>query len=283
MGLEGLAIGMVLAAAVLHASWNALVKSASDRVMTFATLSLGGMAFSLAVVPFLPLPDPAAWPYLIVSTLVHYGYYAFLIMSYRHGDLSKVYPLARGSAPLLVAAGAWFFAGEILSPLAIGAVVVTSAGIMMLAFEGGLPRDRDRIPVLLALATGCWIAGYTVVDGMGVRLSNAPISYILWLYVLEGIPFLLWVLIWKRRAFAAHLRANWLTGLGGSIASNMAYGLVIFAMSLGSMAAVSSIRETSSLLATVIGAVVLKETFTARRYLAAGLVSLGVVVLNGCS
>ena len=283
MELEGLAIGLVLAAAVLHAGWNALVKSASDRVMTFATLSLGGMAFGLATVPFLEMPDQAAWPYLILSTLVHYGYYAFLIAAYRYGDLSQVYPLARGSAPLLVAAGAWFFAGEVLPPLGIIAVAITSMGIMMLAFEGGWPRGQDRKPVFLAVLTGFWIAGYTVVDGMGVRLSGAPISYILWLYILEGIPFLLWVLFWKRQAFAEHLKRNWMTGLGGAVASNMAYGLVIFAMSLGSMAAVSSIRETSSLLATVIGAVILKESFTARRYLAAGLVSVGVVVLNGCT
>ncbi|RED48133.1 DMT family transporter [Aestuariispira insulae] len=281
MGLDGLAILMVLAAAVLHASWNALVKSAADRVLTFATLSLGGMLAGMVAVPFLEVPDHQAWPYLIASTLVHYGYYAFLILSYRHGDLSQVYPLARGAAPLLVAAGAWIFAGEMLSPMGMMAVMVTSAGIMMLAFEGGWPRGRDRTPVLLALVTGCWIAGYTVLDGMGVRRSGAPISYILWLYILEGLPFLVWVLLWKRRAFVSHLKRNWITGLGGAMASNLAYGLVIFAMSLGSMAAVSSIRETSSLLATVIAAVVLKESFTARRYLAAGLVSIGVVVLNG--
>ena len=282
MGLDAFAITIVLLAAVLHAGWNALVKSAGDKVMMFSTITLGGAIMSGLLVPFFPIPAPESWPFLFASVFVHYGYYLFLMASYKYGDLSHVYPLARGSAPLLVAAGGFLFAGEILSPLGFAAICLTSFGIMMLAFEKGLPRGEDLKPVLFAVGTGVWIACYTILDGMGVRRSESPIGYILWLFFLEGIPFFIWILFWKRQAFWGHFKIHWKVALGGAVATELAYGLVIFALSLGAMAAVSSLRETSTVLATILGAVLLKEQFSKRRYLAAGLVTLGVVMLNGC-
>ena len=280
MGLDGLGIFLVLLAAVLHAGWNALIKGAQDRVMMFCTITLGGALLSALGLPFAGFPALEAWPYLIASVFIHYGYYFFLMFSYKYGDLSHVYPLARGSAPLLVALGAYFFAGEILTPIGLAAIAVASLGIMMLAFEKGLPRGEDFKPVFFALGTGGWIAAYTVVDGMGVRLSEAPIGYILWLFALEGIPFLFWALFIRGHAFVSHFRSNWKLGLGGAMATGTAYGLVIFALSLGNMATVSSLRETSTLIATFLGAFILKEQFARSRYLAAGFVSAGVVVLN---
>lgn len=283
MALDTIAVFLVLGAAFLHAGWNAMVKGATDRTSMFIGISLCGSLMSAAGAFFLPVPHPDSWLFLAASTMIHYAYYLFLMNSYRLGDLSQVYPVARGSAPLLVAIGGYFFAGESLSPLGLVAVAITSFGIMILAFEKGLPRGDQKKPVLFALATGVMIATYTVVDGMGVRRSGDPLSYILWLFALEGVPFLIWVAVWRKQRFLGYVRQNWHLVLAGGVATELAYGLVIFALSLGAMASVSALRETSTILATIIGAVVLKERFGKGRYVAASLVALGVVILNGCS
>lgn len=283
MALDTMAVIFVLAAAVLHAGWNALVKGAADKTAMFIGITVCGSAMSAVGAAFLPLPHPDSWRFLLASTVIHYAYYIFLLNSYRLGDLSQVYPVARGSAPLLVAIGGFFFAGEALSPVGIAAVALTSFGIMMLAFENGVPRGDNRKPLLFALATGLMIATYTVVDGMGVRRAGEPLSYIFWLFALQGVPFFLWLLFWRRQRFVGYMRRNWRLVLAGGIATELAYGLVIFALSLGAMAPVSALRETSTILATILGAVVLKERFGKGRYVAACLVASGVVVLNGCS
>lgn len=283
MALGSTAVALVLLAAFLHAGWNAMVKGAADRTSMFIGISLCGSLMSAIGALFLPLPHPDSWWFLAASTVIHYAYYLFLMNSYRLGDLSQVYPVARGSAPLLVAVGGYFFANESLAPVGLLAVAVTSLGIMMLAFEKGVPRGDQKKPLLFAMATGLMIATYTVVDGMGVRRSGNALSYILWLFALEGIPFLIWVLAWRRQRFLGYVRKNWHLVLAGGVATELAYGLVIFALSLGAMASVSALRETSTILATIIGAVVLKERFGKGRYVAASLVAVGVVVLNGCS
>lgn len=283
MALGPIAVILVLFAAILHAGWNALVKGTDDKVSMLVGMSLVGSLFSVLGALFVPLPNAEAWPYLLASTAIHYAYYLFLIQSYQVGDLSHVYPVARGSAPLMVALGSYLFAGETLSPLGLGAIVLTSLGIMMLAFEKGLPRGDQKRPVFFAIATGMMIATYTVVDGMGVRRTDNPLSYILWLFILEGIPFLVWTVAIRRQRFVGFVRRHWPQVFGGAAATALAYGLVIFALSLGAMASVSALRETSTILATILGAVLLKEKFGPNRYLAAGLVAIGVVTLNGCS
>ncbi len=214
--------------------------------------------------------------------IVHYFYYGFLLLSYRVGDLSHVYPLARGSAPLMVALGALIFAGEVLGGLATAGLLLASAGIMCLAFERGLPRGADSKPILFALGTGICIAGYTVVDGLGVRASGAPLSYIFWLSLLEGVPFTIWLLARRRKSLAGLSGRSWRIGIFGGVLSTLAYGLVIYALSRGGMAHVSALRETSTLFAALIGAYVLKEApgSAGRRIAAAGLVAAGVITLQ---
>jgi drug/metabolite transporter (DMT)-like permease len=282
MALEPAILALVLTAAVAHAAWNALVKASGERGAIFSVMVLTGGVFGLVGAMILPLPAPEAWFYLILSAAVHYGYYGFLLLAYRYGDLSHVYPLSRGSAPLMVAIGAWIMAGEQLGATGIAGLVLTSGGIISLAFENGVPRDHAAKAVFFAIGTGMLIAAYTVVDGLGVRASQAPISYIVWLNLIEGIPIFLWLLVRRPARFTGLTARSWRQGIFGGILAMAAYGLVIFALSLGAMAHVSALRETSVLFAALIGVLVLREKAgsQSRRIVAAILVSAGIIALQ---
>ncbi len=282
MELSMMAIGMVLSAAVLHASWNALVKSAADKWMLFMNMSITGSIISGLCILFLdiPFPNEETWLFLSLSTFIHYAYFALLLTSYKLGDLSKVYPIARGIAPLLVALGSFLFAGEKLSIGAYIAISISSIGIMALTFEKGLPRGDDRKPIFFAMATGVFIATYTVVDGMGVRAADVDLSFILWLLTFEGIPFIFWILHKKRSTQIAFVKNNWRHILFGAVAAQFGYGMVIMALGMGAMASVSALRETSVILAAIIGTVILKESFGPWRIAASTIVGCGVISLN---
>lgn len=271
---------LVLIAALLHATWNALVKMGGDRLLVLASVNFIGALVGGAVALFVTPPDKASWFYLFLSTVLHNAYYFFLLQSYRVGDLSQVYPLARGTAPLLVLAAGALLAGEQLPAAAIVGIVLACLGIASLTFESGAPWRNDGRPVLLALTTGFWIASYTIVDGMGVRLSHSPLGYIGWLFLIDGWPIALAALYHRRGRVRVYLRSEWKHCVGGGLASVGAYGLVIFAMNTGAMAAVSALRETSVIIATAIGTLVLRERFGWRRILAAFTVTVGVLVMN---
>ncbi|HXH03246.1 MAG TPA: EamA family transporter [Candidatus Competibacteraceae bacterium] len=273
-------ITLVLFAALLHATWNALVKQGGDRLLILAAVNGCGMLVGALGVPLLQPPAPASWIYLLLSIVLHFGYYYFLLQAYRFGDLSHVYPLARGAAPLLVLLGGLWAAGETLPGGAVVGVLLASAGIISLAFDRGLPWWRDPRPVLYALGTSLFIAAYTVVDGLGVRASGSPAGYIFWLFFLDGWPLLLFALARRRRQLWTFLAREWRIGLGGGLAAITGYGLVIYAMSRGAMAAVSALRETSVIMAVLIGTWLLGERFGARRMAAACLVTLGVGLMN---
>lgn len=282
MALQPDLVFLVLLAALAHAGWNAVVKSSGTRNSTFAVILLTGGAVGLAGAVLLPVPAPAAWPYLVVSAVVHYAYYGFLLLAYRHGDLSRVYPLARGSAPLAVALGAWLLAGEELPPAGVAGLALASAGLMSLAFENGFPRGQAGRPVFYALGTGLLISAYTVVDGLGVRASQVPLGYIVWLNLLEALPVVLWLAIRRPAGFVRRAAPWWRHGLIGGLLATAAYGFVIYAMSTGGMAHVSALRETSTLFAALIGTLVLGEKGggPVRRITAASMVSAGIVTLQ---
>ncbi len=280
MALDMSMIALVLLAAALHATWNALVKSSEHRVIMVSVIAIGGGLICLAITPFVAFPDKAAWGYLITSVLVHYLYYLFLLLSYRVGDLSHVYPISRGIAPLLVAGGAFIFIGEILSLNALAGMCLASIGIISLAFGKGWTKLEQLQPVAFALATGFFIACYTLLDGAGVRLAGDRIGYISWLFVLEGIPFLIWAIFWRARDVVNFIQKKPLVAFGGTVFATTAYGLVIFVMSMGAMAHVSALRETSTILASIIGVVILKESFGIKRIFAAICVASGVIIMN---
>jgi len=282
MAPEPFVVVLVLFAALAHAGWNALLKASGERGALFSVLLLTGGVFGLVGVIVLPLPAGDAWMYLLLSAVVHYGYYGFLLLAYRYGDLGHVYPLARGSAPLMVAGGAWLMAGEQLGVTGTAGLVMASAGIMSLAFENGVPRDHAAKAVFFAIGTGMLIAAYTVVDGLGVRASGMAISYIAWLNLLEALPITLWLLVRRPAKFTGLTGRSWRLGIFGGVLAMSAYGLVIYALSLGAMAYVSALRETSVLFAALIGVLILRETSASpvRRIAAAGLVSAGIVILQ---
>lgn len=281
MALEPAVVALVLLAAILHATWNAFIKAGADRLAVLSlTMAIPAPLCALAL-PFVPLPAAAAWPYLAASVLIHTAYYACLLFAYRHGDLSQVYPIARGTAPVLVAGGAWALAGEALAPREAIAILIVSGGIMSLAWHRRAKAAKDELAAIgFALLTSLNISLYSVTDGLGVRAAGTAIGYILWMFALEGLPLLAFTLWVRRGRIAASFRPNLKTGAGGALISSLAYGIVIWAMSAAPMAHVVALRETSVIMAAIIGALVLDEPFGHRRIAAACLVAAGAALLH---
>jgi len=277
--MDPLVLALVLAAAVLHASWNALVKSGGDPWVRLALANGAGTVCAAAMVPFVGLPEAAAWPFIFGSIAVHQVYFAFLALQYRYGDLSHVYPISRGSAPLLVAVTAYFFADETLSPTGVVAVVLICGSILSLTVD----RAGKFAPgkgTFFALGTSLTIAAYTLIDGLGGRSTANVIDYIVYMFLLNALPFGLLVAFMRRRALVPTFLLHWKTGAVGGLLSFAAYGLVIWAMSLTPMTYVSALRETSVILAALIGTLLLKEPFGLQRIAAACCVAVGVVLLQ---
>ena len=274
-------VAIVLVAALAHASWNALAKGDDDRLVTLGAINAVKFLLCIPLVLVLPLPAPASWPYLVVSSFLHVGYYIFLIAAYRYGDLSKVYPLARGLSPLVVAAGAFVIAGERLGPVALAGVAIACAGIASLSLGvAGAHAGDHRRSVFFAVLTALFIAAYTVTDAMGARLSGAAVSYIAWLGLLDGPPLLIVAAMRRRAALVRHLaERGWKAVAGGTLQLG-AYGLVIWALALAPMAAVSALRETSVLFAAVIGVKLLGEPLGTRRIVSSALVVAGIVLIE---
>ena len=274
-----LVVSLVLSAALLHAIWNSLVKVGGSPEFVIGGFHLVGAVISLFLIPFVPPPARESWPMIFASVVIHNAYYLTLARAYRSGDLGQVYPLFRGLAPLLVALGGMAFADEWLSAGKLVGIGVVSLGIMSLA----LPKGKGRLPskpLFWGMLTAFLIACYTVVDGLGVRVAGSRLGYIVWLFLCEMIPFCTFLLLTHRQGFMAYLKTHWHDCLLGGIASSGAYGLVIFAMSLGAMAVVSSLRETSVIFAAIIATFVLKEPFGRQRIVAAIFIASGVVLMQ---
>ena len=280
MKLDPAIVGLILVSALIHASWNAIVKSDSDRLLSFGIVMLMGTFIGLAAVPFTEVPAPEAWPWLLASVTIHVFYYVFLLRAYALGDLSFVYPIARGLAPLLVALLAGRLASEALTGMEKLGLFLVSAGIVGLAFARGLPARGEARALGFAVLTGITIAAYSVVDGIGARLSGDPLGYIAWLNVLEGPWVFVFAALRRGRATLPYLRAYWWRGAAGGTIATIGYGIAIWALSMGAMAHVTALRETSSLFGALIGAFVLKETFGARRVAAAAVMVAGLLLMN---
>jgi drug/metabolite transporter (DMT)-like permease len=269
----------VLGAAALHAIWNALIKHGGDPFLRLAIVNLTGSAVCL---PFLLVVDPpvaAAWPWLLASVLIHIAYCSLLCLGYRLGDLSQVYPVARGVAPPLVALLGWLVVGEAPSWTGLLALALISTGIMIIALGKRAPGQSIR-PLLLALACGASIGAYTICDGLGIRAAQGTFEYIVWFFFLDGLPFGLGVLWLSRHRLRAAAPTVLLPAIGGGLLSFLAYGLVIWAMRTTPMAYVSGLRETSVILATIIGTRLLGEPFGRDRITAACIVAGGIGLLK---
>jgi drug/metabolite transporter (DMT)-like permease len=271
---------LVLLAALIHAGWNAMVKSSSDRLLTLAVIIAVGSLAALVMTPFVSFPAAPAWPYLVGGILLHNAFYAFMLMSYRFGDLSQVYPLIRGSVPLIVTFLAALAVNELPSPNTLLAVAIVSLGIVALIFSGGRAHGIAGRTFVLALLAGFMVAGFTVVDGIGTRMAASPWDFIVWLIVLNGIPITIVAVLSRGDRTVTFLRANWAVTAGGGIVSVLGLAIVLYALSHGPMGHVAALRECSILFATLIGAMSLREPFGLRRTAAASAIVGGVAILQ---
>ena len=271
---------LVLGAALLHAAWNTLVKTAADPLVSVGALSLVTAGPGLLLVLVVPIPTLTALPYLAGSVVLHFGYYLFLVSAYRVGDLSHVYPISRGSAPLLVALGGIVIAQEQLPLLTLFGIAITSIGIMLLAISGANSKTRNHRSTPRALITGCFIAAYTLVDGLGVREGEVALSYIGWLFLINGLVFGLFVFLRRPAEMLSLWRKDTARVVGGGIAKAIAYGTVIFVMYYSPMAVVATLRETSVIMAALIGVYFLREPTGQLRIAAALLVAGGIIAMN---
>ena len=267
----------VLAAAVTHATWNAIAHGIKDQLVAFALIGIGGIIVAIPLVIVAPMPLAACWPYLLASIAIHVFYNLLLMRSYQFGEFSQVYPLARGTSPLVVTVLAAIFASERPSLPQLAGVLVVSAGLAALVFAG---RRPGRAALIAAIGTGLTIAAYTTVDGLGVRLSHSPAGYIGWLMLLESLCVPLYALIRRRHVLPAQPRKILLAGLAAGALSVLAYGLVLWAQTRGELAPIAALRETSVIFGAIIGTVAFREPFGRTRIAATILVVAGILLLN---
>ncbi|MGE0241051.1 MAG: EamA family transporter [Parvibaculaceae bacterium] len=270
----------VLLAALLHASWNLLVKLDLDRFLALLLISCVMGLMGLVMLAVFPWPAMASAPYFITSGILHTGYNMFLARSYRTGDLSQVYPIARGTAPLLTFIGAWALAGETVAGLGTLGILLLVGGIWLTARPGAQSIRLDGMTLFFALGTSGFIAAYTIVDGFGARLSGSASAYAGMLFVLDALFMIAAALLTRGPKAFLQILPSWKSGTAGAALSAGAYWIVIWAMSLAPIAAVAALRETSILFVMLMSAVVLKEKVTGLRLLGAALIVLGAVALR---
>jgi len=271
---------IVLFAALLHAAWNAFIKSGDNKLVETTLLVTGGGVIAGAVLLFLPVPARASWPFLAASVAIHCVYFVLVALAYHKGQLSFAYPVMRGSAPLFTALVTMFVVRE---PIGVGAwlgIVLLCAGILWLAREGWRSAGTQKHALAFALLNAVVIVAYTITDGLGVRVSQNAWSYVLWLFFLNAFPLLGIGLATNARAVLTTPLRGWGKGFAGGLCSLCAYGLALWAMTHAPIALVAALRETSILIGTALGALLLKERFGLHRWLAATLITAGAVAMK---
>jgi drug/metabolite transporter (DMT)-like permease len=277
--VQSFVFAAVLFAAVCHAGWNALIKVGLDPLSSTILIAVGAAVVSLVGLPFVGLPASAAWPWLIASAFIHLFYFAALAEGYRAGDLGQVYPIARGSAPLMTASASTVFVGEHLSVFAWTGIVALAAGVLLLSARGGVVH-LERRAVGYALLTGLTICAYSLTDGIGARRSQNPQAYVAWLFVANAVVLLPYGLWRNRTGMTIALRRFWPRGLIGGALQAFSYGIALWAMTLAPIAIVAALRETSVLFGALIAVLVLKEPLRAARMVAAALIVGGLVLIR---
>jgi drug/metabolite transporter (DMT)-like permease len=275
-----LATALVLFAAVLHATWNTLVKFSGERLLVIASMDAVALIFALAAVAFVIPPPPQIWPWMVASALFELIYRYLLIQAYRVGDLGLVYPLMRGLSPLVVLGLTLFFAGEVLTSQQIIGILLIPCGMVCLLWQGGggarLPWSMLPVVGLIGLCIG----SYTWIDGQALKLGAPPLDYLVWLTLISAWPFPLLAIGYKRAAFTLFWREQWRLGLTVGLCVLLSYALVLWAMQLGSVAEAAALREISVVLVVLFGMRYLKEPFGRPRLLACGLVLLGMLLMK---
>ncbi|MEM7300333.1 MAG: DMT family transporter [Pseudomonadota bacterium] len=270
----------VIGAAVLHASWNALVKGSGDKTLSMGAVVIGHAPLALAVLPFVPLPSVESLPYMIAGIALHFGYQLFLLKSYETGDLTQVYPIARGSAPLIVAVVSVFFLGVVLSGMEVLAVFIIGAGIISLSLVRRADGQVNKRAAMFALVTGSFIASYSLVDGLGARIAGTSLGFYSWLTM--GNVILMMVYLRKTSPDTLHQlpRSGLRMLLIGGTASYIAYALVTWAFTLAPIALVTALRETSIIFALLIGVFFLKEKLSLVKVISTMTTLVGAALLR---
>ncbi|MGO0703349.1 EamA family transporter [Pseudomonas paracarnis] len=274
------ATALVLVAALLHATWNTLIKFSGERLLVIACMDSVALLFVVLAVGFVSLPPLELWPWLVASALFELLYRYLLIQAYRVGDLGLVYPLMRGLSPLVVLVLTLVFAGEVLSNQQILGILLIPFGMVCLLWQGGggdrLPWSVLPVVLLIGLCIGC----YTFLDGQALRRWSHPLDYLVWLTLISAWPFPLLALVRKRAAFSLFWRTQWRLGLSVGLCVLLSYALVLWAMQLGSIAEAAALREVSVILVVLFGMRYLKEPFGRPRLIACGLVLIGMLVMK---
>lgn len=267
----------VLAAALLHATWNAAIKTGANKQTAMLIMTVLQGALSILVVIWLPFPSADVWPWLIASGVVHMFYQLFLAYAYEQGDLSRVYPIARGAAPMIVMIVSLLILPDVVGPMEYAGVALLGLGILLMA-GGALTSGESRKLIPFALGSAVATAAYTVIDGMGARISGDPITFVCWLLFMSAVFYVpVVVLLRGPRTLVAPLK-SWGLGLFAATASVVAYAIVVWAMTVAPIALVAALRETSILFAVAIGWLWFKEPLGSQKALAATLIIGGVVL-----
>lgn len=267
--------GLVVFSAIAHSVWNALVKSAGDRTLTMVAIRVAGLGMGLATLPFVDWPAPESWKWLALTVVVHFGYYALLIRSYDLGDLSVVYPLARGIAPVLTTVAAFLFIGEALSTGQMLAVGLISLGLMALSFGAGAGGPA----VGFALATGVTVATYSFLGGLGVRAAGTVLGFQACLEIITGLGMVGYALVARRATILAYARRYGAIGLLAGVISVLGFLAFLLAARSLPLGPVVALRETSVIFGAIIGTLILKEGFGPRRLAASTMVVGGIALL----
>jgi len=276
----------ILLAALLHASWNALIKGGGDRWLTSGMIGgFGGLGALTVALVFLPLPQAHHWPWLAASGALHASYFILLVNAYAHGDLGKVYPIARGSAPLIIVALSAPLVGDVPNLWEIAAIVVIVTGVVTLSLERENIATANLRTIVLALMTGACIAAYSLFDAVGIRtigpdVEQPTLFYLCWIMVFAAIPIVAATWMARRGETVSYLRRHAWEGAGGATIALTSYGLVLFAFANASVAGVAALREIGVVFAALIGVLVLGEQPGYRRIPAAIMVAAGAAALK---
>jgi drug/metabolite transporter (DMT)-like permease len=270
---------IVLFAALLHATWNATVKSGKDHLLSIAGLNAAGALIAFVLIPVVGLPDVESWPYLLASVVIHSGYYIALSEAYKHGDFSQAYPVARGTAPILVTLWGVFVLNEVLTTIEVFSLIGVVTGILIFATRSFGQVLQDRRALMSALITSMFIGAYTIVDGIGGRLSGNVPGYMVWLSALDWFPVMVYAVYKRGISKVVEQRFNWKILFLGAALALASYSLVVWSMTQAPIPMVSALRETSIIIAALIGAYYFKEPSGKRRIVASVVIFFSVALL----
>jgi drug/metabolite transporter (DMT)-like permease len=270
----------VLLGAACHAGWNAFLKIKLEPFTAMALIAVMSAIVVLPVAPFLTFPRAEAWPWIAASMVFHLGYFTSLTEAYRTGDMGQVYPIARGSAPLMTAIVSTLFVGEVIGLRGWFGILILVSGVFLLSTRGGRTLHFDKRAVAFALFTAVTICGYSIVDGLGARAAMDAHAYTVWLFLLDGLMMLLFVLLRRGRPVLGEFAGFWKAGLIGGALSLASYWIAIWAMTVAPIALVAALRETSVLFAAAIVVLILKEPLQRPRIIAALMIVSGLILIR---